>query len=270
MSYTSHVGNAHSSCRPRTVLAAGCLSLLFGVLLAASPALAISDLVYFDQTTGYGFDQSLYGLPVDLTADNYLVAADRGYNPFAGPNGESIELFILLDHQMGGEWIESCVGQGPSCVQRALIDITWQVEINPAYPGVGSAPLDVTLFLASPDRDPLFDGLDVGVRYDPSVFDVIQFPSVDSQGDPYDYHFLGFPLGPLLPGVPNAATVNFQYEIAGLLPVDPGTGAPFGPGIGGGATILGVPEPSTALMVLLGLGGLALLGRSQPREMYRR
>jgi hypothetical protein len=250
-------------------LAACCMSLLITVVVSAAPAAATPLLVGFDGYAGYGFDPNV---PVYQPLVQAAVPGNEYLSSGASEaNGNPVELFALIDASLTtGAWLEQCLGGDPSCVQSAIIYTVWDVEINDQYPGVGTDPLNVWLFLSTEDPRVIFDGVTEMLLHDSQDMTVTTFANTVG---PDDYYFLGFDLGLVTP-TPEAgpdARLSFVYEIHGDLPLNPATGGPLAPSLGTGATIMAaVPEPGSGVLALIGLGGLAVLGRTKLGEIDRK
>jgi len=236
-------------------------SLLLG--LPAGTAQATPAVVPFDGPGNYGFsDPAALGLVVTkhFSGSDWQLAADETFNPNPDP-------FLLLITPVS---LAYCEYHGPQACSDTYhtLEATWDIVLNEDHPAVMENPglaFDVSLFLASWQQSPIFEDLEVSVFYDSptidgsdTIFDVAEYDGF--------YNFLSFALGNMTPGEIGKVQVSVAYEVQGELTLGddppPVLLAPF---LATAAFAQPIPEPGTALLMSLGLVGIALQRRGGVR-----
>lgn len=232
--------------------AAARLALLVGVVLGAGPAFALP--ANFDPVFGFD-DTNLGGLPtltIDVE-DPFLGVGDAIAGTFDVDVTGSTDVCILFND-------ETCrantVGiTGPySIIMTLTVSAVNSSEIQGPF----------TLFLSGL-AGTAYGASEVAVELDPTVptaLDTLAVPSFvwnggftplvrvnDVADSPNLYDYVGWTVS----GVGDSVT--FRYEVSS----SPGTRGV--PGLMANATTSVVPEPGTALLMGLGLAGLAITGR---------
>ena len=234
-------------------------SLLLG--LSGGSARATPVVVPFDGPGNYGFlDPMGLGLTVTkyFAGSEWQFAADESFNP-------NPEEFLLLITPVDLAYCEYSGTQACSSTYHTL-EATWDIVLNENHPAVAQnqgLPLDVNLFLATWQQEPMFAGMDVSIFYDSptvddsaAIFDVAKYDDI--------YNFLSLGLGNMTPGV--GVQVSVAYEVVGeLIPGEDPTPVLFAPFLATAAFAQPIPEPGTALLMSLGLVAIALQRRGGAR-----
>ncbi len=245
----------------RTVMAALTASLLLGIF--AGTARATPEVVPFDGPGSYGFtDPAGLGLTVtkQFAGSEWQLAADESFNP-------NPEEFLLLITPVDLAYCEYPGPQACSSTYHTL-EATWDIVLNEDHLAVlqnQGLPLDVNLFLATWQQEPIFAGMEVSVFYDSptidgadAIFGVAQYNDT--------YNFLSLDLGNMTPGVDGMVQVSVAYEVVGeLVPGEDPTPVLLAPFLATAAFAQPIPEPGTALLMSLGLVVIALQRRGGAR-----
>jgi len=240
--------------RRLTPLAAARIALLTGLVFGAGPALALPAAL---DPSGFGFDDTnLGGLPgwsFDLN-DGFLAAGEAGTGSYDVDVTGSTDVCILF----GDETCRaSTLGiTGPFSV---IVTLSVSAVNNPAI--TGPFGLFLSGVMSVPGSE--YGTSEVVVELNPTVpagLDTTAVPGfvwnggftsfshlVYDEFDPFLYDYIGW-------AVNVGDSVTFRYDV---LTAPEGRGAPA---LMGNATTV-VPEPGTALLMGLGLAGLAAAGR---------
>jgi hypothetical protein len=244
----------------RTVMVVLTAWILLGIFPGTARATPV--VVPFDGQFNYGFDQEKLDLVVTkhFSGTDWQLAADPSFNP-------NPEEFLLLITPTDLAYCEYPGPQACSSTYHTL-EVTWDIVLNENHPAVQVSqglPLDVNLFLATWQQDPAFASMEVSVFYDSpaidgsdAIFDVAQYNDI--------YHFLSLDLGNMTPGVDGTIQVSVAYEVVGeLTPGDDPEPLLLAPFLATAAFAQPIPEPGTALLMSLGLVGIALQRRGGAR-----
>jgi len=235
------------------------LGVVVGMLIAAIPAYA-ANFIPFDAATqsdgfSYGFvNPSSYGITNYRRMDTYYTAA----RPSDTTNAPSALLHV------DPVSFERCPRNSDNCSsQLHIFDVEWDVTFNAsALQPADAGRNEVDLILVDSDPDSIFNDLTVEVDYD-------QTASLDGSDLSFGvasylngaYYFLAAALGEMADG--ETKRLAFSYRINGELPLAGGGDVGFlFPTILPAAYLpTPIPEPSTGLMLGLGIAALAKRGR---------
>jgi len=245
---------AHAVGRSLQALLMGAAFLAATIFLAAAPAAATPATI----DPVFGFESvGLEGLPVGTMNgdDDFLTAGEAGF-----PGGLDIELMGTANN--------ICIFTASSTAcQSSTAGITgaWSAyvtfEISAVNPSVIDGPF--TLFLTGLEPGGLYAASEVTIELDPTLepgldvsgitgFNLRPFGHViDETFTPTEYDYIGWQ-------AQVGDTFSFRYDVS----TAPGVrGTPSLTANGISRVILPIPEPGTALLMGIGLAGLAIAQR---------